>query len=123
MSGYHPGCPGRSGLSFRPSSEAIMRLISILALLLALSAYASAQAPSKPLQLNFTGSTTSSDGFRAATDEYRDILAKEGTRIVAAMERATGLWFEDGPIDVIVYEGPSFLGSAEAGRCSCGRAT
>jgi hypothetical protein len=32
-----------------------MRLTSVLALLLALPAYASAQAPSKPLQLNFTG--------------------------------------------------------------------
>ena len=87
-----------------------MRLTSVLALLLALPAYASAQAPSKPLQLNFTGSTASPDGFRAATDEYRDIWAKEGARIVAAMERATGLWFEDGPIDVIVYEGTSFSG-------------
>jgi hypothetical protein len=93
-----------------------MRLISILALLLARSAYASAQAPSKPLQLNFTGSTTSPDGFRAATDEYRDIWAKEGARIVAAMERATGLRFEDGPIDVIVYEGPSFSGQRRGGR-------
>jgi hypothetical protein len=85
-----------------------MRLTSVLALLLALPAYASAQVPSKPLQLNFTGSTTSPDGFRAATDEYRDIWAKEGARIVAAMERATGLWFEDGP--VIVYEGTSSSG-------------
>jgi hypothetical protein len=54
--------------------------------------------------------TASAEAFHAATDEYRDIWATEGSRIVAAMERATGLRFEPGPIEVSVYEGTSYSG-------------
>jgi hypothetical protein len=59
------------------------------------------------LLINFTASAES---FDVATKEYREIWASEEQRIVAAMERATGLRFETGPIGAVVYEGPSFSG-------------
>jgi hypothetical protein len=86
------------------------RLVSMrfrLIALLALPATALAQAQDRQLQLNCTASAGQ---FAAATQEYRDIWAKEGPRIVAAMERKTGLRFEPGPIDVNVYEGTSYSG-------------
>lgn len=69
-----------------------------------------AQERTNPLQINFTASAES---FGAATNEYRDIWAAEGSRIVVAMERATGLRFERGPIRAAIYEGPSFSGFGE----------
>ena len=77
-------------------------------LVLALSGTAGAQTSERSLAVNFT---PSADTFQSATEEYRAIWAKEGARIVAAMERATGLRFEPGPIEVVVYEGVSFSGS------------
>ncbi|HZM94704.1 MAG TPA: hypothetical protein VFB92_14845 [Vicinamibacterales bacterium] len=79
----------------------------ILAALLALSTPLLGQAPASSLQLNFT---PSADDFRAATEEYRGIWAREGRRIVEAMERATGFRFEPGPIEVSIYEGTSYSG-------------
>jgi hypothetical protein len=69
-----------------------------------------AQERAKPLQINFTASTES---FGGATQAYRDLWAVEGTRIVASMERATGLRFEPGPIRAVIYEGPRFSGFGE----------
>ena len=43
----------------------------------------------------------------------RGIWAAEASRIVTAMERATGLRFEPGPIRAVIYEGPSFSGFGE----------
>ncbi len=83
-----------------------MRLMTF-STLVALSCVLSAQAPTPSLQVNFTAST---EKFGAATEEYRAIWAKEGARIVTAMERATGLRFEPGPIEVSVYEGTSYSG-------------
>jgi len=84
-----------------------MRLATVV-FVLALGGQALAQgATSTRLQMNFTAWA---DSFRAATEEYRTIWAKEGSRIVAAMERATGLRFEPGPIEVSVYEGVSYSG-------------
>lgn len=48
--------------------------------------------------------------FSAATEEYRDIWAQEGERISAALEKATGLRLETGPINTIVFEGVSNSG-------------
>lgn len=76
-------------------------------LVVALATQANAQARERTLVLNFTASA---EAFRDATDEYRAIWHKEGARIVAAMERPTGLRFEPGPIDVSVYEGVSYSG-------------
>src|SRR5215510_3772610 len=74
---------------------------------MSVSALAEAQDSARTLELTFTASA---DGFRAATDEYRAIWAKEGPRIVAEMERISGLRFEAGPVPVTVYEGTSFSG-------------
>src|SRR5688500_13348399 len=57
--------------------------------------------------------TASAESFDVATKEYREIWASEEQRIVAAMERATGLRFETGPIGAVIYEGPSFSGFGE----------
>jgi len=48
--------------------------------------------------------------FAAATDEYRAIWRAEGARISAALEEATGLPMEAGPIHAIVYDGISNSG-------------
>jgi len=78
-----------------------------LAVFLGLSSPLYSQAPATSLVVNFTASA---EAFGAATREYREIWVKEGSRIVAAMERVTGLRFEPGPIDVIIYEGTSYSG-------------
>ena len=44
-------------------------------------------------------------GFAGAAEEYRRLWDDEGNRIVAALERETGLTFPDAPIDVIVSDG------------------
>jgi len=48
--------------------------------------------------------------FAAATDQYREIWLTEGERISAALEQATGLPMEAGPIHAIVFEGISNSG-------------
>lgn len=48
--------------------------------------------------------------FDAATEAYREIWRTEGERISAALESATGLEMEAGPIRAIVYEGISNSG-------------
>jgi hypothetical protein len=80
----------------------------LVALLVGWAPAGFAQASAASLQLNFTASA---DSFRAATEEYRAIWAKEGSRIVASMERISGLRFEKGPVDVSVYEGVSYSGA------------
>jgi hypothetical protein len=83
-----------------------MRLTSLF-LILVLSAAAIAQERATVLRIDFTASAES---FESAASEYREIWASEGPRIVEAMERATGLRFEPGPISAIIYEGPSYSG-------------
>lgn len=85
-----------------------MRATLVLAAIL--SSTLVAQERAKPLQINFAASAES---FGAATQEYSDIWAADGSRIVATMERATGLRFEPGPIRAVIYEGPSFSGFGE----------
>ena len=82
-----------------------MRLIGLL-LLVFLPTVIDAQR-STTLDVKFAASA---DSFRAATEEYQAIWARDGSRIVVAMERATGLQFEAGPIEVSVYEGTSLSG-------------
>lgn len=81
---------------------------TVLAALLMWWAPAFAQTPAATLQLNFSASA---DSFKAATEEYRAIWAREGSRIVSSMERLSGLQFEKGPVDVRVYEGVSYSGA------------
>lgn len=44
--------------------------------------------------------------FDAAADEYRRLWETEGLRMIAALERATGLAFPAEPIDIIVGNSP-----------------
>ena len=71
-----------------------------------LAAFASAQAAAYP-QIEFQ---PESARFTKATEEYREIWRTEGERISAALEAATGLEMEAGPIRAIVFEGISNSG-------------
>jgi hypothetical protein len=65
-------------------------------------------APGEPrLHIEFTAAGPQ---FEAAAGEYRQIWKEDGARIVEAMEAATGLRFEAGPIRAIVFEGVSSSG-------------
>jgi hypothetical protein len=81
--------------------------MTLFSAVMALSIPLHAQTPAASLEVKFT---PSAENFREATEEYRDIWAKEGSRIVEAMQRAAGLRFEPGPIEVSVYEGTSYSG-------------
>jgi len=82
----------------------VVRVFIAAAMLLATPVLA---GQDRQLQLRIT---TESPAFDGAVREYRAIWDNEGHRIVEAMERATGLRFEAGPIPIVVYEGPSFSG-------------
>jgi hypothetical protein len=74
----------------------------------ALVCAAAVAAPAEPrLHIEFTAAAPE---FEAAAGEYRQIWKEDGARIVAAMEEATGLRFEQGPVKAIVYEGISSSG-------------
>src|SRR5688572_21759006 len=60
--------------------------------------------------------------FNAATEEYREIWRTEGERISAALQAATGLEMEAGPIPAIVYGGISNSGYKRI-PCACAPAT
>jgi hypothetical protein len=62
------------------------RFVIALAIM-SICALAEAQDSARTLQLDFTATT---DQFRPATEEYRAIWAKEGPRIVVAMECVSG---------------------------------
>ena len=98
-------------------TQPIGRLLT-LAVLLALSSPLLSQAPARTLAVNFTASA---DSFRAATEEYREIWVKDGSRIVEAMARVSGLRFEPGPIEVSVYEGTSYSGERRASDAPAGQ--
>ena len=71
-------------------------------------------APS-PVRVTFTAQ---SDSFTAAVREYTAIWNREGARIVAAMEQATGIRFDSPPyadtaIGAVVFEGVSNSGYRE----------
>jgi len=71
---------------------------------------AARQAPRARLQIDFE---PANESFAAAAKEYAEIWASDGARIVSAMERATGLPFERGPIRANVLEAPSNSGSGD----------
>ena len=55
-----------------------------------------------------------SQRFDEATQQYQAIWAADGERIVATMERISGLKFSDGEIQAVVFEGVSNSGSADS---------
>jgi hypothetical protein len=74
--------------------------------LLSLAASPLARAADHP-QIDFQ---PESPKFEAATQEYREIWRTDGAKITAALEEATGLEMEPGPIRAIVYDGISNSG-------------
>src|SRR4051794_35016280 len=58
-------------------------------------------AQSKELRIVFQ---PDSDQFREAAREYESVWAREGSRIAAAMEAASGLKFEDREVKAMVLE-------------------
>jgi hypothetical protein len=73
-----------------------------------LATLATAQAPT--LRVTFT---PESPQFEAAAREYTDLWAREGERIVAAMESVSGLKFDGNDVMAIVFEGVSQSGYRE----------
>ena len=70
------------------------------------AAFAAAEAGAYP-QIDFQAESAR---FNAATEEYREIWRTEGQRISAALEAATSLEMEAGPIRTIVLNGISSSG-------------
>src|SRR5258705_13357958 len=90
-----------------------MRLLVVVAAVWVRSACGPANAQEPPrtrLQINFE---PSGEQFVPAAREYAELWASEGARIVAAMERATGLRFEGGPIAPNILEATSYSGYGE----------
>jgi uncharacterized protein (TIGR02145 family) len=83
---------------------------ALIASLLLLSSSIPASAAAVTPALDIAPET---DNLAPAAAEYRSIWETDGPRIVAALERITGLRFESGPIRVVVYEGPSSSGYRE----------
>lgn len=77
-----------------------------LAILLLVLSAPLAEASQHP-RLDFQPSSTR---HAAAAEEYREIWRTEGERISAALEKATGLKMERGPIRTIVFNGISSSG-------------
>jgi hypothetical protein len=53
---------------------------------------------------------TNDPKFETAADEYRQLWAAEGARIIDALERVSNLKFPEKDIKAEIYEGPSFSG-------------
>jgi hypothetical protein len=90
-----------------------INLLVVVAAVWVLSACGPANAQEPPrarLQINFE---PSGEQFVPAAKEYTELWASEGARIVAAMERATGLRFERGPIRANILEAASYSGYGE----------
>lgn len=52
--------------------------------------------------------------FAGAAETYRQLWAAEGSTIVAAMERATGLTFQETHVRAVVFEGVSRSGAGDS---------
>jgi hypothetical protein len=82
-----------------------MRPLSVaVALLLTVAASSRAQG----LRIHFS---PESEPFAEAAREYQSLWEAEGSRIIAAMEHASGLKFPEQEIEAVVYEGISRSGS------------
>jgi hypothetical protein len=69
-------------------------------------------AQSKRVTVTFSSQNGNHD-FDAAADEYRQIWAAEGTRVIQAMEKISKLEFPEKNVKVEVYEGTSFSGRGD----------
>lgn len=69
-------------------------------------------APGK-VNMTFTAQDET-PAFATAAEAYRRIWADEGTKIVEAMERGTGLTFLETNIKAVIFEGPSRSGVGDS---------
>jgi hypothetical protein len=82
-----------------------MKRTILAVLMLAFMSLAFTQHPG--LRINFS---SESEKYAQATTEYQTIWNGEGERIVAAMEKVSGVKFTENDIRAIVYEGVSWSG-------------
>ena len=90
-----------------PDPSGRMRPHRWLPLLLLMSTRLSAQADAPTVKLEVQADSAP---LEPAAVEYRTIWAREGPRIVSAMERFSGLRFRETNIPVLVVTGPSSSG-------------
>lgn len=93
------------------TSAAPFREISTGPVCFALLGWGAVASAGPPLAIEFVPQT---EAFAPQAAEYAQIWASDGDRIVAALEEATGLTFEPGPIRAIVLEEPSSSGYRQA---------
>jgi hypothetical protein len=74
------------------------------------AASAAAQSQAARVAIHFEPQSPT-EAFVKAAAEYDALWKAEGPRMVEAMERVTGLPFEEREIRAIIYEGASFSGS------------
>jgi hypothetical protein len=71
-----------------------------------------AQDRAAPVAIHFEPESPT-EAFIKAVAEYDTLWKAEGVRMVEAMERITGLPFEERAIKAVIYEGTSFSGSGD----------
>jgi hypothetical protein len=76
-------------------------------LLIAIFALLTIPAEAQRVKINFT---PESDKFEAATKEYQALWRTEGDRMIAALEKVSGVKFKETEFDAIVFEGVSRSG-------------
>ena len=51
--------------------------------------------------------------FEEAAEAYRRLWIDEGSKIIEAMERVSGLTFREKDVKAVIFEGPSYSGSGD----------
>jgi hypothetical protein len=95
---------GRGGILVRMN---VVRNLVLTALFCVACIAGSVTAQDTTLQIHFKPKTPE---FETAAEEYRQIWESEGARIVKAMEKATGLRFQETKVEAIVMEAVSSSG-------------
>ena len=57
--------------------------------------------------------TPQEHGFEEAAEAYRRVWIDEGSQIIEAMERVSGLTFREKEVKAVIFEGASFSGSGD----------
>ncbi len=79
----------------------------LLAILIAAACCVASTAQTRSIAIAFE---PASDQFSQAAHDYEALWSREGSRITAAMEAASGLKFEDRDVNAMVLEAPSDSG-------------
>ena len=105
----------KSTLRLVPGSSVVLTVLLIGTACSSRNPETTSQVAPSPVRLTFTAQ---SDSFTAAVREYTAIWNREGARIIAALEQATGIRFDSPPyadtaIGAVVFEGVSNSGYRE----------